>query len=60
MVNFTDIDTLMASGLHQSIDDLQTKLIDVGQRIFEAYVLLPFENENIGQQRAAQSFVQQQ
>ena len=60
MVNFTDIDTLMNAGLHQSIDDLQNKLIDVGQRIFEAYVLLPFENENLSQHRAVQSFAQQQ
>lgn len=60
MVNFTDIDTLMNGGLHQSIDDLQNKLIDVGQRIFEAYVLLPFENENLSQHRAVQSFAQQQ
>ena len=59
-VNFTDIATLMDKGLHQSIDELQTKLIEVGQRIFETYVLLPFEIESVSQKMAEQTQAQQQ
>jgi len=42
-VNFSNIDSMIRSGLHNSIDDLQKKLMEVGQSIFETYVLLPFE-----------------
>ena len=42
-LNFSDIDSLLLEGLHESIDQLQRKLIEVGQSIFETYVLLPFE-----------------
>ena len=50
----------MDKGLHQSIDELQTKLIEVGQRIFETYVLLPFELESVSQKMAEQTQAQQQ
>ena len=40
-VNFTQVNQLLADGLHEGIDDLQLKLNDIGQHIFETYVLLP-------------------
>ena len=42
-VNFSNIDSMIRNGLHGSIDELQKKLMDLGQSIFETYVLLPFE-----------------
>lgn len=46
LVNFTEIDQLLEDGLHEGIDDLQGKLNDIGQNIFETYVLIPSEIRN--------------
>ena len=35
--NFSGIDAMLETGLHASIDQLQKKLIEVGQSIFETY-----------------------
>ena len=43
LVNFTEVDRLLEDGLHASIDDLQIKLNEIGQNIFETYVLMPSE-----------------
>lgn len=43
LVNFTEVEKLLESGLHDGIDDLQEKLNDIGQNIFETYVLMPSE-----------------
>ena len=59
-LNFSGIDSLLSDGLHQSIDQLQRKLIDVGQSIFETYVLLPFEIKNASLPIASQRQMQQQ
>jgi uncharacterized alpha-E superfamily protein len=40
-VNFTQVNQLLSDGLHEGIDNLQAKLNDIGQHIFETYVLLP-------------------
>ena len=59
-LNFSGIESLLADGLHESIDHLQRKLIEVGQSIFETYVLLPFEIKNAGVAPMAQRQMQQQ
>ena len=59
-VNFSDIESIMDKGLHESIDDLQKKLIDVGQSIFETYVLLPFEIKSASPLPYLQTQMQQQ
>ena len=33
-LNFSGIESLLSDGLHESIDQLQRKLIDVGQKYF--------------------------
>ena len=60
MVNFTDINAVLSIGLHQTIDDLQKKLMKVGQCIFETYVLLPFEIKSVNQSLTAHAQAQQQ
>jgi len=41
--NFISMDEVLKIGLHEFIDQLQAKLNEIGQCIFETYVLLPFE-----------------
>ena len=59
-VNFSNIDSMMNRGLHNSIDELQKKLVEVGQSVFETYVLLPFEIKSATSLPALQSQMQQQ
>ena len=59
-LNFSGIDNLLEDGLHQSIDQLQRRLIEVGQSIFETYVLLPFEIKNASVAPTVQRQMQQQ
>ena len=59
-LNFSGIDAMLETGLHDSIDQLQKKLIEVGQSIFETYVLLPFEIKNASVPPIVQSQMQQQ
>jgi uncharacterized alpha-E superfamily protein len=42
-VNFALIDQVLKSGLHEAIDEVQRRLNEIGQEIFEQYVLLPSE-----------------
>jgi hypothetical protein len=50
---------MLEVGLHRSIDELQCLLIELGQRIFESYVMLPFTTESMSVKAAAQAQVQQ-
>jgi uncharacterized alpha-E superfamily protein len=59
-VNFSNIDSMIMKGLHNSIDELQKKLVEVGQSIFETYVLLPFEIKSATSLPLLQSQMQQQ
>ncbi|OUU43195.1 MAG: hypothetical protein CBC16_03090 [Verrucomicrobia bacterium TMED56] len=59
-LNFNGIDSIFEDGLHESIDQLQKKLIEVGQSIFETYVLLPFEIKNASIPLISQMQMQQQ
>lgn len=54
MVNFTDWNQVYSTGLHETLDQLQITLIEIGQRIFEAYVLLPSEIKSPGEGSSAQ------
>jgi hypothetical protein len=49
----------MSKGLHETLDELQTTLIKIGQRVFETYVLLPSEIQSLGEKSSAQ-FIQAQ
>jgi len=60
MVNFTDWSQVQAKGLHQTLDELQSTLIEIGQRVFETYVLLPSEIKSLGERNIAQSAQAQQ
>ena len=60
MVNFTDWQQVDEKGLHDTLDQLQATLIQIGQRVFETYVLLPSEIQCLGDRDAAQSIQAQQ
>jgi hypothetical protein len=49
MVNFTSWEQVVVKGLHQTLDELQVTLIEIGQRVFETYVLLPSEIKSLGE-----------
>jgi len=46
-INFSSVDEVWSRGLHKSIDDLQVRLNNIGQQIYETYVHLPFEIRNV-------------
>ncbi len=60
MVNFTNWNQVHAKGLHQTLDELQSTLIQIGQRVFENYVLLPFEIKNLEDKNSSQISQSQQ
>ncbi len=61
MVNFTNWNQVDSKGLHKTLDELQATLIDIGQRVFETYVLLPSEIKSLGEKSSTQfSQAQQQ
>lgn len=59
-MNFSSVDSVWAIGLHDYIDELQQQFNDIGQRIFETYVLLPLEIRSVARQDAWQLQWQQQ
>ena len=46
-LNFSGTGEVQTRGLHAYIDDIQLRLNKIGQAIFEQYVLLPFEVDQI-------------
>ncbi|MEM9281274.1 MAG: alpha-E domain-containing protein [Verrucomicrobiota bacterium] len=46
-MNFSNIDNVYQVGLHQYIDNLQAQINEIGQRVFETYVLLPSEVQSV-------------
>jgi hypothetical protein len=46
-LNFSNVDSVWQTGLHDYIDGLQERLNEIGQRVFETYVLLPSEVRNV-------------
>lgn len=59
-MNFSNADSVWEVGLHEYIDDLQGKLNEIGQQVFETYVLLPSEIQNVARPEAWQLQWQQQ
>ena len=59
-VNFASFKEVLDTGLHQYIDRLQMHINDIGQQIFETYVLLPFEIQNVTRAEGVQLHWQQQ
>lgn len=59
-LNFTQIDQLLEDGLHERIDEIQSKLNDIGQNVFENYVLLPSEIRQVVRTEGLQFSVMQQ
>ena len=60
MVNFTDWSQVQEKGLNQTLDELQAILIEIGQRVFDTYVLLPSEIKSLGERSSAQPAQAQQ
>ncbi|MGE9268817.1 MAG: alpha-E domain-containing protein, partial [Verrucomicrobiales bacterium] len=42
-INYAGIEDVWARGLHDYLDDFQSRLNEIGQQVFETYVLLPLE-----------------
>ena len=59
-MNFSSVDNVWSSGLHQFVDDLQKQLNLIGQQVFETYVLLPSEVQAVVRPEAWQFQWQQQ
>ncbi len=59
-MNFSNVDSVWQSGLHDYIDRLQEQINEIGQQVFETYVLLPSEVQNLARPEAWQLQWQQQ
>ena len=46
-MNFYDLEKVQDEGLHSHIDNLQSEINEIGQQIFEEYVLLPSEIKTV-------------
>jgi uncharacterized alpha-E superfamily protein len=45
-LQFSTVDEIFDRGLHQYLDEAQTKLNDIGAALFRAYIFQPFQNPN--------------
>lgn len=62
-INFSGVDEVFQRGLHVYIDELQQHLNDIGERLYETYVLLPSALRNVTRSDGVQhmwQFQQQQ
>lgn len=59
-LNFSSTDNVWEEGLHEFVDSLQSQFNDIGQQIFETYVLLPSEIQSAPSRPTVQSQWQQQ
>ncbi len=59
-LNFSSVENVWAIGQHQYIDSMQKQFNDIGQNIFETYVLLPSEIRSVTRQEGWQLQWQQQ
>lgn len=59
-MNFSNAHSVWEVGLHSYIDDLQGQLNQIGQEVFETYVLLPSEVRNVVRADSLQMQWQQQ
>jgi hypothetical protein len=53
------VDEIFDRGLHQYLDEAQTKLNDIGAALFNAYIFQPFQNPD-GEHMVQQEEQQQQ
>lgn len=58
-LNYSGVDTVWTTGHHAYLDELQGQLNEIGQQLFETYVLLPLEIRSLASQGGA-SWQQQQ
>ena len=58
-LNFSNIDHVLEAGYHPYIDELQSQFNEIGQQVFEAYILLPQEIRSLRPQEL-QSLQRQQ
>jgi len=60
-LSFSGLEAIRQAGLHDYIDRLQSRLNDIGQKLFETYILLPSEVKNVAvSQRERAEFFQYQ
>jgi len=48
-LNFSSMNSVLEVGYHSYIDSLQKDFNDIGQQVFETYILLPLETRSISQ-----------
>jgi uncharacterized alpha-E superfamily protein len=58
-LQFSTIDEIFDRGLHKYLDEAQTKLNDIGEALFRAYIFQPFQNPD-GEHMVQQEEQQQQ
>jgi len=58
-LQFSTVDEIFDRGLHQYLDEAQTKLNDIGEALFRAYIFQPFQNPD-GEHMVQQEEQQQQ
>ena len=58
-LQFSTVDEIFDRGLHQYLDEAQTKLNDIGDALFRAYIFQPFQNPD-GEHMVQQEEQQQQ
>ena len=59
-MNFSSMENVWSSGLHQYVDSLQKQFNGIGQEVFETYVLLPAEILNLAPPNSSASQLQWQ
>ena len=58
-LQFSTVDDIFEIGLHKYLDEAQTKLNDIGEALFRAYIFQPFQNPD-GEHMVQQEEQQQQ
>jgi uncharacterized alpha-E superfamily protein len=58
-LQFSTVDEIFDRGLHKYLDEAQTKLNDIGEALFRAYIFQPFQNPD-GEHMVQQEEQQQQ
>ncbi|MBU6303483.1 MAG: alpha-E domain-containing protein [Verrucomicrobia bacterium] len=53
-INFSGVDEVFSRGLHAYIDELQKHLNEIGQRLYETYVLLPSSLRDVARSNGSQ------
>jgi uncharacterized alpha-E superfamily protein len=59
-LNYTSLESIWETRLHSYIDQFQTSLNEIGQNLFETYVLLPSEYQNLAWLNSSATQWQQQ